>query len=92
MDFKDAVRHPIGLKSRFQNPQFIYQSLKRIRHMFFKIYIKSVQSALTLLLTTSGPRGTFSRVSTKRGCVSIIKLLQVTILRSLWASLGKALF
>ena len=44
------------------------------------------------LLTTSGPRDTFSRLSTTRGCMSIIKLLQFTIVRSFWASLGKALF
>ena len=44
-----------------------------------------------LLTTTSGPRGTFSRLSTMRGCVSIIELLQFTIVSSCWASLGKAL-
>ena len=41
--------------------------------------VKSVQSALSNLLTTSGPRGTFSRLSTTRGCISIIELLQFTI-------------
>ena len=46
-----------------------------------------VQSALTHLLTTSGLRGTFSRFSTTRRCVSIIELLQFTIVRSFWASL-----
>ena len=44
------------------------------------------------LLTTSGPRGTFSRLSTKRGCISIIKLPQFTVVPSFWASLGEALF
>ena len=34
------------------------------------------------LLTTSGSRGTFSRLSTTRGCISIIELLQLTIVRS----------
>ena len=44
------------------------------------------------LLTTSGPRGTFSHLSMKLGCISIIELLQFTIVPSLWASLGRALF
>ena len=54
--------------------------------------VMSVHSALTHLLTTSGPRGTFSRLSTTLGCISIIELLQFSIVRSFWASLGKALF
>ena len=54
--------------------------------------VKSVQSALTHLVPTSGPRGTFSRLSKTRGCISIMGLLQFTIVRSFWASLGKALF
>ena len=33
------------------------------------------------LLTTSGPRGTFSRLSTTRGCISIIELLAKMRLR-----------
>ena len=41
--------------------------------------IKSVQSALSDLLTTSATHGTFSRPSTKRGLISIIKLMQFTI-------------
>ena len=44
------------------------------------------------LLTTSGPLVTFSRLSTMRGCISTIELLQFTIVRSFWASLGEALF
>ena len=40
--------------------------------------LKSVQSA------RSGPRGTFFRLSTMRGCISIIELLQFTIVRSFW--------
>ena len=54
--------------------------------------VKSVQSALTYLPTTSGPRDTFSRPSTTRGCISIIELLQFTIICSFWASLDQALF
>ena len=53
-----------------------------------EIGLKTVQSALTHLLTTSGPRGTLSRLSTKRGCIPIIELLQFTVVRSFWASLG----
>ena len=41
--------------------------------------VKSVQSALSDLLTTSATHGTFSRPSTKRGLISIIKLMQFTI-------------
>ena len=55
------------------------------------ICVKSVQSALTYLLTTSGPHGMFSRLSTKRRCISIIELLQFTIARSFWANFDKAL-
>ena len=54
--------------------------------------VKSVQSALTHLLTTSGPRGTFPHLSTARECISIIELLQFAIVRAFWASLGKTLF
>ena len=43
--------------------------------------VKSVQSALSDLLTTSATHGTFSRPSTKRGLILIIKLLQFTIVR-----------
>ena len=43
--------------------------------------LKSVQSALSDLLTTSATHGTFSRPSTKRGLISIIKLMQFTIVR-----------
>ena len=43
--------------------------------------IKSVQSALSDLLTTSATHGTFSRPSMKRGLISIIKLRQFTIVR-----------
>ena len=54
--------------------------------------IKSFQLALTHLLTTSGPHGTFPHLSTTHGCISIIEFLQFTIVRSFLASLGKALF
>ena len=43
--------------------------------------VKSVQSALSDLLITSATHGTFSRPSTKRGLISIIKLMQFTIVR-----------
>ena len=43
--------------------------------------VKSVQSALSDLLTTSATDGTFSRPSAKRGLISIIKLMQFTIVR-----------
>ena len=45
------------------------------------IFVKSVQSALSDLLTTSATHGTFSRPSMKRGLISIIKLMQFTIVR-----------
>ena len=43
--------------------------------------VKSAQSALSDLLTTSATHGTFSRPSMKRGLILIIKLLQFTIVR-----------
>ena len=43
--------------------------------------LKSVQSALSDLLTTSATHGTFSRQSRKRELISIIKLMQFTIVR-----------
>ena len=43
--------------------------------------VKSVQSALSDLLTTSATHGTFSRPSRKRGLISRIKLTQFTIVR-----------
>ena len=52
-----------------------------------------MQSALSDLLTTSATHGTFSRPSTKRGLISIIKLMQFTIVRlsvsfrQVWAKL-----
>ena len=46
---------------------------------FLPGYVKSVQSALSDLLTTSATHGTFSRPSTKRGLISIIELMQFTI-------------
>ena len=49
--------------------------------LLFYILIKSLQSALSDLLTTSATHGTFSRPSTKRGLILIIKLLQFTIVR-----------
>ena len=55
-------------------------------------YVKSVQSALSDLLTTSATHGTFSRPSTKRGLISIIELMQFTIVRFFKASLGKLCF
>ena len=54
--------------------------------------VKSVQSALSDLLTTSAKHGTFSSPSAKRGLISIIKLMQFTIIRFFEASLGEALF
>ena len=45
------------------------------------LLVKSVQSALSDLLTTSATHGTFSRPGTKRGLISIIKLMQFTIVR-----------
>ena len=45
------------------------------------IFVKSVQSALSDLLTTSATHGTFSLPSMKRGLISIIKLMQFTIVR-----------
>ena len=45
------------------------------------LMLKSVQSAFSDLLTTSATHGTFSRPSGKRGLISIIKLMQFTIVR-----------
>ena len=45
--------------------------------------LKFVQLALMHLTTTSGPRGTLFLLSTKHRCISIIKLLQFAIGRSL---------
>ena len=52
--------------------------------------VKSVQSALSDLLTTSVMHGTFSPPSTKRELISVIKLMQFTIVhffRQVWARL-----
>ena len=40
-----------------------------------QLSVESVQSALSDLLTTSATHGTFSGPSTKRGLISIIKLM-----------------
>ena len=48
---------------------FFSQSGRNSNH--FKIMLKSVQSALSHLLTTSATHGTFSRPSTKRGLILI---------------------
>ena len=50
-------------------------------NVYNKKQLKSVQSALSDLLTTSATHGTFSRPSTKRGFILMIKLLQFTIVR-----------
>ena len=50
-------------------------------NLLCQLYYKSVQSALSDLLTTSATHGTFSRPSMKRGLISIIKLMQFTIVR-----------
>ena len=52
----------------------------------------ALETALMHMLPSSGPRGTSSRQSTMRGCISIIELSQFNIVRSFWASLGEALF
>ena len=44
--------------------------------------VKSAESALTHLLTPSRPRGTFFLLSTTRECISVIELMQFTIVRS----------
>ena len=62
------------------------------QRVFTMVKRKSVQSALSDLLTTSATHGTFSRPSMKRGLISIIKLMQFTIVRFFQASLGEALF
>ena len=57
---------------------------------FHTYCLKSVQSALSDLLTTSATHGTFSRPSMKRGLISIIKFMQFTIVRffrQVWAKL-----
>ena len=50
------------------------RATKIVNHM-----VKSVQSALSDLLTTFATHGTFSRPSMKHGLISIIKLMQFTI-------------
>ena len=57
-----------------RNPRLLYQ-------MGGNVLLKSVRSALSDLLTTSATHGTFSRTGTKRGLISIIKLMQFTIVR-----------
>ena len=55
------------------------------------IFVKSVQSALSNLLTTSATHGTFSRPSMKRGLISIIKLMHLPLsvsFRQVWAKLS----
>ena len=37
-------------------------------------------------LSTSKPRGRFSRLCTKPKCISVIRLLQFTVVRCIWAS------
>ena len=54
---------------------------KRINKIEHEGIGKVVQSALSDLLTTSATHGTFSRPSMKRGLISIIKLMQFTIVR-----------
>ena len=46
-----------------------------------ELMVKSVQSALSDLLTSSATHGMLSRPSRKRGLISIIKLMQFTIVR-----------
>ena len=43
----------------------------KIAHLSLQSMLKSVQSALSDLLTTSATHGTFSRPSTKRGLILI---------------------
>ena len=50
-------------------------TVSRIRYFNLCLILKSVQSALSDLLTTSATHGTFPRPSTKRGLISIIKLM-----------------
>ena len=52
--------------------QIFYSDKRRKgRHNYNKTFEKSVQSALSDLLTTSATHGTFSRPSTKRGLILI---------------------
>ena len=62
-------------------PLFEYQISAKSVKGFKSLRVKSVQSALSDLLTTSATHGMFSRPSTKRGLISIIKLMQFTIVR-----------
>ena len=45
--------------------------------------LKACSNSFEHLLITSGPGGIFSSLSTKHGCISIIKLLQFTFVGSL---------
>ena len=60
-----------------------YTEIRRARTPFTLYTAEPVQSALSDPLTTSATHGTLPRPSTKRGLISIIKLMQFTIVRFL---------
>ena len=60
--------------SRYRLLPFLFHSLEvhfMNSYNHDKMFVKSVQSALSDLLTTSATHGTFSRPSTKRGLILI---------------------
>ena len=69
IEIEIAFFHPFGNPKGRTLDHFFYAS--HIRHNFPLKLIKSVQSALSDLLTTSASHGTFSHPSTKRGLILI---------------------
>ena len=82
----------VDLTSCYYKSHHVKANSRRMMIYFDITWLQSFQSALTHLLTTSGPHGTFPYLSTTHGCISIIEFLQFTIVRSSWESLGKDLF
>ena len=79
MDFVQMVSHCLNF--------MLLVSARILILCEFKLYwilkkvpqVKSVQSASTYLLTTSGRCAMFDHLSMVRGCLSVIELLQYTI-------------
>ena len=81
----------VGLTSCYYKLHHVKANSWRMMIYFDITLLQSFQSALTHLLTTSGPHGTFRYLSTAHGCISIIEFLQFAIVR-LIIVLGKRIF
>ena len=71
----------LGLTSCYYKSYHVKANSWRMMIYFDITLLQSFHSALTHLLTTSGPHGTFPYLSTAHGCISIIEFLQFTIVR-----------